>query len=51
MRRYVNMAKSGRMAATRRAKPANRPPLRNDPSDVGGKGKRFPPGGRNRRRG
>jgi len=51
MRRYVNMAKSGRMAATRRAKPATRPLLRDDPSDGRGKGKRFLPGPKGRRRG
>lgn len=51
MRRYVNMAKSGRMAATRRAKPAPRPPLRDEPSGARGKGKRFLPGAKGRRGG
>jgi hypothetical protein len=51
MRRYVNMAKSGRMAATRRLKHGPRPPLRNEPPAVKDKRKGALPGAAGRRRG
>jgi hypothetical protein len=51
MRRFVNMAKSGRMAATRRVQPVTLRPLRKNDTITAGKRRVSVPGTAGKRRG